>query len=116
MRRRRLARNFRLEEELPKPERWARLVSLVFIPRKISELLAMQEGSPATMKRWRQSCGLSENTEWSRAIFTMSLVAIFAWTRSRLQFWALSFHFWKSGRRRGEQPRSFITQNSPTWD
>jgi dTDP-4-amino-4,6-dideoxygalactose transaminase len=25
----------------------------------------------AGMKRWRRSCGLSENTEWSRAIFTM---------------------------------------------
>src|SRR5437667_212142 len=82
----RLVLNFHFLREPRKLERWATLGCLAFILQKILELLAMQAWSFARMTSWRKSYGLSENTAWSRATFTISSEEIFAWTKSRLQY------------------------------
>src|SRR5436190_22372203 len=112
MRRRRLVRNFHFLKEPLKRERWAKVDCLAFILQRILELLAMPAWLFARMTSWRKSYALSENTGWSRATFTISLEAIFAWTKCRLQYSRLSFHIWKHGRPRAAPLRISMGPNS----
>src|SRR5437899_1052569 len=109
---RRLVQNFHFLRESLKLERWAKVGSLAFILQRILELLAMPAWSFAGMRSWRKSCARSENMEWSRATFTISLGAISAWTKCRLQYSRLSFHIWKHGRPRAAPLRISTGPNS----
>jgi hypothetical protein len=54
----------------------------------------------------------SDNTGWNHAITIASWAAIFAWTKSRLQFSGSNFHIWTVGWVRDVSPPIFTVQNS----
>src|SRR6266567_1200666 len=112
MQRRRSGRSIRLVGAPSKQERWAKLVCLAFIPQKISELQVMREWSFAGMINWQKNCAFFAITEWIRATSTVSSEEIFAWTKSRRQFWRLNFRNWKVGQQRGVPLLIFTAQNS----